>query len=458
MNSSAVSTKTQDEIIWHPDTEITENEVSDEPVRETIQLYLKEAGKVDLLSAEGERRLGMKMEAGNHLLEIEQEWFSLYGREPSPVEEITEVCRRLGACDKVLSFVEQQLEIPPGLPVAGRLRNPELRRVIDGPLSPEFIGNIAREFGTEEDTAKQEVLALSNGSRVLPWEVVRAFGEDAGSLKEFFNNVNSPDGRQALVKRMEDIRQHFDGIHRRTVSARDHLIQANLRLVISVAGKRINRALPLLDLIQEGNIGLIRAVNKWDYRRGFRFSTYATWWIHQAISRAIAEKSRTIRFPVHMMEDINRLKREQLRLAQEQGRTPTKQELSKALGFTQDRVEDLLVSIRRPISLDAPVGKDGEETALGDIIANEESASPEELANQRDLRVRLRNVVQTLPERERKVIQMRFGLFDGQSHTLEEIGRKMGVSRERIRQIMQVALDRLRQPERSSQLKGFLWE
>ncbi len=458
MSGIMTSALTEEENAWQVETGTIETPVEDEPVRETIQLYLREAGKVELLSSQGERRLGMKMEAGNHLSELEQDWFSRFGNEPSPVDETLEVCRRLSTGEQVLSALEQHLEIIPGATVFSRLMNPQLRQAIDGPLDEEAIVSVARSSGMEAAEVKNKLIFLSNDSRVLPWELVSVLEETGDTLEAFIHSLDCPCGRDALWERSQEIRQHFDSIHHRCKNARDHLIRANLRLVISVAGKRINRALPLLDLIQEGNIGLIRAVNKWDYRRGFRFSTYATWWIHQAISRAIAEKSRTIRFPVHMMEDINRLKREQLRLSQEQGRSPTKQELSQALGFTQDRVEDLLVSIRRPISLDAPVGKDGEETALGDIIANEESASPEELANQRDLRVRLRNVVQTLPERERQVIKMRFGLFDGQSHTLEEIGRKMGVSRERIRQIMQVALDRLRQPERSSQLKGFLWE
>ena len=240
-------------------------------------------------------------------------------------------------------------------------------------------------------------------------------------------------------------------------AAREHLITANSRLVISVAKKYMGRGVPFLDLIQEGNIGLIRAAKKFDYRRGHKFSTYATWWIRQAVTRAIADQGRTIRVPVHMGDQINRLLRTSHQLTQFLGRDPTTEELADALSVTPKKVENMIQVARRPISLETPTDEE-EDSVLADFIEDEDSPAPAEAVTKNLLREQLRDVLHTLPPREVRILQLRYGLHDGQSYTLEEVGRKMGVTRERVRQIEAQALSRLRHPSHRRKLVDYLRE
>jgi RNA polymerase primary sigma factor len=237
--------------------------------------------------------------------------------------------------------------------------------------------------------------------------------------------------------------------------AREHLITANSRLVISVAKKYMGRGVPFLDLIQEGNIGLIRAAKKFDYRRGHKFSTYATWWIRQAVTRAIADQGRTIRVPVHMGDQINKLLRVQHQLTQRLGRDPTVDELAGALEVTPQKVENMIQVARRPLSLETPTD-DEEDSVLGDFIQDEEVPAPDETATYNLLREHLDVVLNGLPPREVRILQLRYGLLDGQAYTLEEVGRKMGVTRERVRQIEAQALSRLRHPAIRRRLREYL--
>ena len=240
-------------------------------------------------------------------------------------------------------------------------------------------------------------------------------------------------------------------------AAREHLITANSRLVISVAKKYMGRGVPFLDLIQEGNIGLIRATKKFDYRRGHKFSTYATWWIRQAVTRAIADQGRTIRVPVHMGDQINKLLRVQHQLTQRLGREPTIDELAISLDVPPKKVENMIQVARRPLSLETPTD-DEEDSVLGDFIEDDEAPPPDDTATYNLLREHLEEVLESLPPREVRILQLRYGLMDGQAYTLEEVGRKMGVTRERVRQIEAQALSRLRHPTVRRKLRDYLGE
>jgi RNA polymerase primary sigma factor len=243
--------------------------------------------------------------------------------------------------------------------------------------------------------------------------------------------------------------------HQEAEAAKKELIEANLRLVVSIAKRYTNRGMQFLDLIQEGNIGLMKAVDKFEYRRGYKFSTYATWWVRQAITRAIADQARTIRIPVHMIETINKLIRTSRQMVQELGREPTNEELAKRLQLPVSKVRKVLRVAQEPISLETPIGEE-EESHLGDFIVDQNGISPSDAVINLNLREQTAQVLKTLTPREEKIIKMRFGLEDGSEHTLEEVGQNFAVTRERIRQIEAKALRKLRHPSRSHRLRAFL--
>jgi RNA polymerase primary sigma factor len=441
----------------------------DDPVR----MYLKEIGKVPLLTAEEEVNLAKSIELGEqalvspalsvvHLYELGVE-----------VKKRMALGRPKEFVDEATRFTNKSLRFTLGDDEGGK----ELRRVANrllklrDPLQGEAN---SKEISYEAKVLIDETVALIDAARrdperlafrILPqYAKIHGPAEGAERLGELV--MLGAELRDILVKHLDKLaqldsdeqralRRLADELIQKGDDARHNLTEANLRLVVSIAKKYIGRGMSFLDLIQEGNIGLIRAVEKFDYRKGYKFSTYATWWIRQAITRAIADQARTIRIPVHMVETINKLIRVSRGLLQELGREPTAEEIAERMLITADKVREIVKVSQEPVSLETPIGEE-EDSHLGDFIPDNQALAPSDAASHKLLKEQVESVLEGLTGRERRVLQLRFGLEDGRTRTLEEVGREFNVTRERIRQIEAKALRKLRHPSRSRKLKDYL--
>ncbi len=421
---------------------------------DSVRLYLMEIGRVNLLTKKQEQTLAREIEEWKHLEAIETELEALTDGSLSAWMCVLHLMRRIGQLGPIVNAVCRYHAMRISETLTDVLNDEELSECIDGVLPEEMLLFAAEILDGEPEDVKQGLIELSLAIRLLPMEAAAVFATSP-AIRELQDLELAPGFIEALKSYDPVYWRHFASVRNAGRRAQLHLSEANLRLVVSIAKKYLDRGMPLSDLIQEGNIGLIRGVQKFDYRRGYKFSTYATWWIRQAMSRSIADQSRTIRVPVHMTEVVNKLMRATRKFVQEYGRDPTDEETGARMDITAERVREIRKLTQLPLALETPVGEDG-GAQLGDFIEDRDQVPPVEAMSYLLLREQIADALATLSEREARVLELRFGIGDGISHTLEQVGQEFGVTRERIRQIEAKALKKLRQPNHSRKLRDFL--
>ncbi len=428
----------------NPDSELTED---------TVRMYLREIGRVALLTAADEVVLARAIELSQWLAKLHTETEAVLAQAPTPVALAQAILDRLSA-QEVIRHIAKYLGLGEKVRLSTILNDPTLRQLADGRRDETLVLYLSDVMGIAPDEAHLKIVALSVLSRLVPPDLTALLGADplAADISKSLKNRKV---EKDLAAAESIVAAHFGRVREDGEKARRHLGEANLRLVVSVAKKHLNRGLSMLDLIQEGNIGLMRAIEKFDFRKGFKFSTYATWWIRQGITRAIADQARTIRIPVHVVETLNKIMRARRELGQELNREPTTAELAARVQLPPERVSEILQMSQEPVSLETPIGEDA-ENELGDLIEDRTAPAPADVAAQSSVRRQVDEALSHLTDRERKVLELRFGLADGRPRTLEEIGGELNLTRERIRQIERKALGRLRGDSHVRELRELL--
>jgi len=422
---------------------------------DAVHLYLHQIGRVQLLKASDEKIIARRIEIGRRISEIERK-LQKQGPSIDASQIYLEIVRELGRSWEIIHKLQENLGLAENSKFRQSITDVKFRDAIDGVIDPLIVQAIADKLNLSPETIERSLNDLSIDCVLLSENVLSVIGNKVSlanipALVIDINFVQKLEGRELVL------REYLDGLQKESKIAKDLLTEANLRLVVSVAKKHIGHGISLLDLIQEGNIGLIRATEKFNPHKGFKFSTYATWWIRQSITRSIADQARTIRVPVHMIETINKLTRITRRLTQEYGRNPTAEEIGEQLGLSAKRVREIIKISQLPISLELPMGEDA-ESYIADFIPDNNAIQPLDGASKQLLKDEIQEVLSTLTPREQRVLRLRFGLEDGRSRTLEEVGLEFKVTRERVRQIEAKALRKLRHPSRSRRLRGYLEE